>query len=78
MVTDWNIIQNILLLQNGEICITAVHARTPSRKAYINFVRMPCVVNDYGATCVASKNPELFFSQKMQRVLQECLMIIRF
>ena len=26
---------------------------------------MPCVVNDYGATCVASKNPELFFSQKI-------------
>ena len=23
MVTDWNKIQNILLLRNGEICITA-------------------------------------------------------
>ena len=34
MVTDWNKIQNILLLQNGEICITAFHARTPSTKAY--------------------------------------------
>ena len=34
--------------------------------------------NDNGATCVESKNPELFFSQKMQRVLQECLMTIRF
>ena len=34
MVTDWNKIQNILLLQNGEICITAFHAKTPSIKAY--------------------------------------------
>ena len=34
MVTDWNKIQNILLLQNGEICITAFHARIPSTKAY--------------------------------------------
>ena len=55
MVTDWNKIQNIVLLQNGEICITAFHARTPSTKAY---------KTSFDATCVASKNPELFFFTK--------------
>ena len=25
---------------------------------------MPCVVNDYGATCVASKNPEFILFTK--------------
>ena len=50
----------------------------PLLQKHINFVRMPCVVNDYGSTCVASKHPELFFSQKMQHVLEECLMPIRF
>ena len=32
----------------------------------------------FARTSVVSKNPELFFSLKMQRVLQERLMTIRF
>ena len=49
-----------------------------STKAY-KFRSKAVRCNCCDATCVASKkNPELFFSQKMQRVLKECLMTIRF
>ena len=78
VVADWDKIQNILLFLHGEICIIAYGTLFIQEPLLQNFVRMPCVVNDYGATCVASKTAELFFSQKMQRVLEECLMTIRF
>ena len=78
-VTDWNQIENILLLQHREICITVygtVFIQEPLLQKHIKFVRRPCVVNDYNGTCVASKSPELFL--KTQRILQECPMTIRF